>query len=692
MPSRVAAIVCLCLVAWSVGCRKTLAPTTLADQPPETWIVAAPQDTITARDDQGRPIPPTIGRIPVRFHMYWAGSDRDGAVVGYYWAVVETLAVPPAGGSTVPPLPGPRARDYHFTTRTDSTFVFTTSEDVNERQHAFFIYAVDDKGRSDPTPARFVFSAYDRFPPRAVIDEFKATGIEYHLLPGGGVMPDSTTYHVTDTFEISNEHAFPRDTVMVNARLHVRWHAETTAANTVVIGYRYKLDETAYNTVDSSVHEVNYNTGVGRDRITAGVKKFTLQAIGSSGWRGEATRWFEMNFAPDTWFSGPDPDDAGAGWQTHQDRNGKRYWYQDFGTQSWKDAFHGIPGSMMSVDSAFTLAAVRRQRKSFLEAYGQRLWLRQEGDTVHMNSWVIVPGGGFDKDSPYSVFSNMDLLGDSLRAFPVLTPGPPNGSPIGFRIRVQVEDATGQVDQPSETPTYPVVDPASVLDRRAINGYWALTKAGRAYAVLYAVDGNETVDRRVDHRPGGAVGIVGSASPEDRALRSKVLTFFVDHPPVLQQNAQGFFPKPGALLPRDISAGSAFNLPATDDDPVGDKIGGPGTEAILRWKLAILGKVHLAATDSCQADSCFKDTCYIVPTEFLHPTPISFEIPDWLVAGDITVRVRLCDCMECDVLPGTKDCPFAGHEVSPGQGRCVDIDIPCRLGPPAAAAVLRPGR
>jgi hypothetical protein len=287
------------------------------------------------------------------------------------------------------------------------------------------------------------------------------------------------------------------------------------------------------------VHEASYNTGVGRDRITAGVKKFTLQAIGSSGWRGEATRWFEMNFAPDTWFSGPDPDDAGAGWQTHQDRNGKRYWYQDFGTQSWKDAFHGIPGSMMSVDSAFTLAAVRPQRKSFLEAYGQRLWLRQEGDTVHMNSWVIVPGGGFDKDSPYTVFSNMDLLGDSVRAFPVLTPGPPNGSPIGFRIRVQVEDATGQVDQPSETPTYPVVDPASVLDRRAINGYWALTKAGRAYAVLYAVDGNETVDRRVDHRPGGAVGIVGSASPEDRALRSKVLTFFVDHPPLLQQNAPG---------------------------------------------------------------------------------------------------------------------------------------------------------
>ena len=697
MPSRVAAIVCLGLVAWSAGCRKSLAPTSLANQAPETWIVAAPQDTITERDSQGRPIPPTVGRIPVRFHMYWAGSDRDGAVVGFYWAVVETLAVPPADGATVPPLPGPKARDYRYTTRTDSTFIFTASEDVNERQHAFFIYAVDDRGRFDPTPARFVFSAYDRFPPRAVIDECRAEGEEYRLVPRGGVMAIHKTYFVTDFFEISNEHSFPRDTVMSNARLHIRWHAESTSPSNVVTGYRYKLDETSFNTVDSSVHEVSYNTGVGRDRITAGKKIFTLQAIGRSGWRGEATRWFQMNFAPDTWFSGPDPNDPSASWQTHVDGNGKRYWYLDFGSQSWKDAFHGIPGSMMCVDSAFTLAAVRPERKTFLEAYGQRLWLRQEDDTVHMNSWVIVPGGGFDRDSPFTVFSNMVIFGDSLKAYPVLNPGPPNGSPIGFRIRVQVKDTRGGLTNPSETTTYPVVDPASSLDRRAINGYWGLATAGRAYAVLRAVDGDNTVDRRVDQQPGDGIGIVdrcegGSSSPEDRALRSKVLTFYVDHAPVLEQAVRAFFPTPGAMLPRDISGGSAFNLPATDDDPVGDGLGGPGTDPILRWKIAILGRIVDAARDTCQQGTCYKDTCYIVPTEFRHPTPISFQIPDWLVAGDITVRVRLCDCLECDVLPGTNTCPFVGREVNPGQGRCVDVDIPCRLGPPAAVAVRPFGR
>src|SRR5262249_13750474 len=153
---------------WGAGCRKAIAPN-LDNQAPETWIVAAPQDTITTRDPLFGPIPPQIGRIPVRFHLYWAGSDRDGSVAGYFFAIVETLPVPEPGASSVPSLPGPKARDYHFTTKTDSIFIFHASEEVNERRHAFFIYAVDNKGKPDPTPARFIFDAYDRFPPLAIV-------------------------------------------------------------------------------------------------------------------------------------------------------------------------------------------------------------------------------------------------------------------------------------------------------------------------------------------------------------------------------------------------------------------------------------------------------------------------------------------------------------------------------------------
>ena len=161
-------------------------------------------------------------------------------------------------------------------------------------------------------------------PPTAVIDELKATGTEYELLPGGGVRAVEKTYFVTDFFEISNDHAFPRDTVMSNAKLHMRWHGVPTIPSTVVMGYRYKLDEPNFNTVDSSVHEASYNTGVGSDRVNPGAKIFTLRAIGQSGWRGESTRWFQMNFAPDTWFAGPDPDHLPGDWRTQLDGNGNR--------------------------------------------------------------------------------------------------------------------------------------------------------------------------------------------------------------------------------------------------------------------------------------------------------------------------------------------------------------------------------
>ncbi len=657
--------------------------------------MAAPQDTITTRDEFNQPVRPQIGKIPVRFHMYWAGTDRDGTVGGFYWAVVETLPVPPEGSSTVPGLPGPKARDYRFTTRTDSIFIFNASLEVSERQHAFFIYAVDEKGRPDPTPARFIFSSYDRFPPKAIIDELKAVGTEYELIPGGGVRALEKTYFVTDFFEISNSHPVPRDTVSADALLSMRWHGEPTIPSTVVTGYRYKLDEPNFNTADSSVHTATYNTGVGFDQVNPGPKIFTLQAIGQSGWRGEATRWFQMNFAPDTWFAGPDPNDPLGGWQTITDGNNKRYWFRDFSATGWA-AFQGAPGTMLSRDSAQVLPALRTERKSFFEIYNDRLWVRQEGDTVHMNSWVVFPAGGFDRDSPYSVRVNLEVPQlEAPLGTPVLTPGGPNGSPIGFRIRIPVRDAAGQSSQPSETTTYPEFNPASVKHQPVINGFQGMTTAGRAYAEIRAEDGNSTVDLRLDQRPGGSVGIVnrvenGGADAQDLALRSKILTFYVNRAPRLRRDPT-FRPTVNQLLTRTPT----FNLPADDVDQLDpqagfNKVGGtPGYGPILRRKIAILGKD--AAT--------LRDTCYIVPGEFFQANLINISIPiDKIAPGNIIVRIRLCDCAVCDASLGTATCPFAGREGSNGYGTCVDTDIACRLAAPepgflgdGEVAIPRPG-
>lgn len=681
MRLRVGAVLCLFLSFIGAGCRKTLAPSTLDNQPPETWIVAAPQDTITTRDDSNTPVRPNIGQIPVRFHLYWAGADRDGSVGGYYWAVVETLPIPPEGSISVPSLPGPKARDYRFTDKTDSIFIFTASEEVSERQHAFYIYAVDDKGRPDPTPARFVFSSYDKYPPKAIIDEFKAEGTEYELLPGGGVRSQRKTYLVTDFFEISNDHAVPRDTVPADAYMTVRWHGEPTIPSTIVTGYRYKLDEPNFNSVDSSVHTAVYNSGIGLDKVNPGPKIFTLRAIGQSGWRGESTRWFQMNFAPDTWFAGPDLNDPLAGWQTYQDGNGKRYWFMDFALTGWT-AFQGVPGSMLSGDSAVVLPALRPQRRSFFEIYNDRLWMHAENDTVHLNSWVIIPTGGFDRDSPYKVRVNQALLPGPLVGKPVLTQDGPNGSPIGFRLRLPIKDAGGGVSQPSETTTYPEFDPASVTNLPLVNGVQGMTTAGRAFAEVFAVDGNGTVDRRIDQRPRGSVGIVerveaNTGNAQDIALRTKILTFYVNKVPYLRRDLGAFTPDPNFVY---ASRNLSFNVLANDVDqldpqagfnPVG---GTPAYAPILRRKIAILGK--LTGTT--------RDTCYIVPTEFLEANISSVTVPDWIAGGTVTVRIRLCDCSSCDVSPGTATCPFSGDRgAAPGYGTCIDTDIPIRIPGPA---------
>src|SRR5881396_1228779 len=100
------AIALLLLLGLSFGCRSALSPNLNRNRAPETWITAAPQDTITVRDRGNVATPPKPKTIPFRFRMYWAGSDIDGEVVGFYWAVVETLPLPPEGSNLPAALPG----------------------------------------------------------------------------------------------------------------------------------------------------------------------------------------------------------------------------------------------------------------------------------------------------------------------------------------------------------------------------------------------------------------------------------------------------------------------------------------------------------------------------------------------------------------------------------------------------------
>lgn len=645
-------------------------PNVDTNEAPETWITAAPQDTVTTKDNVGRVIPPVIRTIPVIFHVYWAGSDMDGDVVGFYYAVVETLATPLPGSNLPPNLPGPKPQDYRFTTKTDSTFIFNVSEFSPDRQHAFYIYAVDDRGKPDPTPARFIFNATDRFPPIPIIDEASATGDIFRQRPDGSLFQKDTTYFVTDTL---NPMLLTRQFVPVNSLLRFRWHAEQTSPQLVPTAFKYKLDEPNFIAVPAETSQVTYQPGA----VGPGEKIFTLKALDQAGGARQTTRRFAMNLPPDTWLSGPDPN--APIWDRTRPKHRLTSDVAPFLRVTDWSMLPQIMGSLLSCDSIAKLPHERPYHQTFFEVWKDTLFVRFDGDTVHKNSWVILGSGGFDEDSPYSVrVTPIDPgLPDTTACpvAPVIRPGPANGSPVGFRAFVGTDlDPFGPFSSPSVTGLYPIFDPTDFRRSPRINSYQPMLTSGTIYSVISSEDGtgqdlaglDKTVPRGnalktwMDRIDGG-----GGNAEENLLRRKKTLKWESNFAPYLLTNQATFSPKPGAVLAtRQVN----LNLLADDDDPrdpgaLQHPVGGPTANKIFRYTVSFFGQ---------QANG--RDTT-IAPQD-LHQLPAvnipSYPIPPEIVSSNVDIIIELCDCRTC--------------LLAPGQGKCIKVTIPVT----APAAQLSP--
>ena len=671
MRFRVGVVLCLLAAYMGAGCRQALAPPTEDNKPPETWITAAPFDTITLTKGQD----PTPSFIPVRFHVYWAGSDQDGSVVGFYWAVTETLAAPPEGELTPPNLPGPKPQDYHYTSRTDSTFIFNVAEDIIDREHVFYIYAVDNKGKPDPTPARFIFTALDQFPPIPLIQGTNnqrrygsyGVGTTYFFDAGGNLAARRDTFFVDDVDFGANNKA-PRDTVASNATLHFAWTSRPAIPGGVITGYAYKLDEPDFVRGPSTVNHVDYHTGIGSDvvPISPGTKVFKLKVIDQAGGANDSTRRFELNFSPDTWWAGPDPNSPS--WRVNG--RGEKYVYNPTLGAS------GIIGSLMSPDSTLIMPARRVPRRTFLEFWNDTLFLRVEGDTVHMNSYAIFFNGGFDKDSPYQVrVSALAAAQPGFPGGPVLTVDPnPNGSPVGFRSRavILLDPARfGQVSSFAQTGLFPLFDPNDVFNLPRIAVYHPMTFSGRAFILSKAEDGDAARDQRVDD-PYQLVSDCGNQTSghvgtSDCSLRPLVMTFYVNRAPYFKTDNPLFTPLPGHVF-TDLNWN--LDLPAWDDDPVDPSTprGNSSSTITLRRRITVRGK------DASGNDLVWTDN----PAGYPNTENINFTITAPLAPGPATLDVELCDCLLCEDFRGT--------------GRCITWSIPVFYTPSSpSASADRPG-
>ena len=670
MRLRVGLLLCLFAVIAMFGCRKPLAPNIDRNKAPETWITAAPFDTITLIKGE----PPRLGTIPIRFHVYWAGSDQDGTVVGFYWAVVETLPLPPPGTGALPPLPGPRTRDYRYTSATDTTFIFTVAEDLPDRQHAFYIYAVDDKGKGDPTPARFVFNAQDRFPPLPVFDEAYGRGTVY-FFDGGILKSEVRTFPIRDTLRFG---AAPKDTLPSSSRVTFRFHGEPTLEGSIVKGFRYKLEEPELVPLDpdSLFHGNLVEYGVPPEEagpsqhvaeVSTGSRVFQLRAVDQANGSRDAFRRFQMNFSPDTWFAGPDSNITGGPWQVNAE-TGETYAV----FPGLRLPASGLPGSLLHRDSVDILPVNRPNRRTFLELYGDTVFIRTEYDTVHLGSWVIFHNGGFDTDSPYLV--KVTDLARIQQGFPggvVLQQSGQNGSPIGFRsIVTTFQTPQGPLSYTAESRLYPYYDPNDVLDYKRIGAYHPMTRAGRAYALQRAEDGDGARDGRIDD----ARRTVEFPNDSEVPLRPLVMVFEVDFPPVLKTWLPSFRPRPTQI---DTVRGLTWNLelPADDKDPfAGGTAGGPSGVTLLKYKFKITGLDRNGAP-----------LTYYYPARNsglpgLDGPSINLPVPGELATGLAMLSIELCDCSFCDL--------------DQGSGRCVthDIQVYHIANPlPATTTTSRPG-
>ncbi len=331
-----------------------------------------------------------------------------------------------------------------------------------------------------------------------------------------------------------------RDTVPAGAVLKdVRWrHSHTDDAATFANGAAEPLDE--------QPDLLGTNGGAHGEPLPVGVRSFTLRAPKRLGSMNVVV-FIQVGFAPSaSWFAGPDPDL----FPPSSDGDGRAVNVLDWRTFATSPAWPPDGRPYFGPDSLAFLPSARRpvhddfDRRTFYELWQDRIYARFEGDTVHQGSWVVVPLGGYDRDSRY--VPRIGDPGNTLPAgyvsrpdlYPVLIAQGLRASPSGFRYQPRIKMANGQIVSGSQSVEFPVWDIASVFHFPAVACYASNPVAGKAYLSI----AGEDADGQVGGVRGDVVAIAdrvdaGGGSPQDRLDRRSILTYHVREVPAAGASA-----------------------------------------------------------------------------------------------------------------------------------------------------------
>jgi hypothetical protein len=649
-----AVLIGLILVTGS-GCRELSTENTDRNRAPETWLSAAPVDTIAGGG---------MTRVAHRYRASWAGADIDGEVVGFFVAVTETTVEASTGRPYR--LPAPQPSQYRFTTARESLFTFSVLEGRgSDRQHALYVYAVDNQGRVDPTPAVTHFVARDQSLPTIRFLRAEGTGKVYEFDASGNLVPRQLLVPLRDSTEVPI-HA-PYDTIPTGGAAYFEWIGEDRDFASSISGYLYKLTENELVRVDSTTTSAEYGTGFGPapGPIPIGRNTFRVRAIDEAGGttQPDAVRQFFVNFSPDTWFAGPDPIALAPhlladslGFYLPADSTGRDLPYDFPGNPFGADTLETLPAERKAMDGldvpradggpsfrpkTFLMGRTRLDRKFrwYIAEGGGR---PDEGDTVAFGSRLTFRFGGLDRDSPYDV-----LGGTPDNPFPVLRSGPLNGSPVAFMARIAYQRINGAaILNPWVTP-FPNVDVLDPFGNPVVLYHVEdMRAAGVGYVQVRAVDGNRTSDDRIGDP-------VNEAPNLSEAMSSKLLIF------------QANF-KPG-LMTVSPMAGEVVNPPgdrltvtvrATDPDPHPANPRPLGSNAdFLTMYLGVRARIY-AEGEELLPEEGWQDPIlgYYSPdvqTPGVYPysPPISLElvVPPSLPAGPAILEIEVVDNADQDL-------------------------------------------
>ena len=266
-----------CLLSLNIflGCRREAPSNFDSNLPPETVVSGAPAESSAAF---------------YQVHLKWYGVDEDGTVDFYEYALTDSNKTP---GEDDPGFSG-----FFKTTRTDSVF-FLSANNPQTLGHRFYVRAVDNEGKTDPTPAWVYFVASD----------YNAPFVQF--LSARGTWTDRMGNLRTKDITSSNPF-LPSDTVGVGATIRVSWTGGDTDSLGYVVGYEYKLStDTDYLGGSLSDTSFSYSfdepSGSGLSAYFTGSEAVLVRAIDDAGARTapNAARSFVVNFSPKTWFVDP---------------------------------------------------------------------------------------------------------------------------------------------------------------------------------------------------------------------------------------------------------------------------------------------------------------------------------------------------------------------------------------------------